>query len=99
MSGTTWRKPGCFSGFFIIALAALTGGVISAFAATWLPGAGGFYVWLGSTIVLSWGGFRLFRAATTKPAYWCPHCGVRTHPGFPICSRCGQNKGYEYGHE
>lgn len=106
ITGTTWKRPGLFAALVItIASWCVAPFVLGPVAgiALWIAEAlGALTPEVGNTIgafALCAGvigmpilGFRLYRRATTRPAWWCDRCGVRTDPTFDICRSCGRVK-------
>lgn len=106
ITGTTWKRPGLFMAIVIVIGSWCVAPVVlgpAAGIALWIADAfGALTPSVGNTIgaaamlVGAIGGpvlgFRLYRRVTTRPAWWCDRCGVRTDPTFDICRSCGRVK-------
>lgn len=95
MSRQMYRPVGCFLGGFLIIVSMFLSGIPTGVLAQWLTGGWLFLVWLASTIAITIGFFKLNRKMSTYSEYWCPHCGIPSHPGFPTCQQCGRDKGHQ----
>ncbi len=92
--GVTWRRLGCFGRIVVAVLALFLGSVPAGLvaAALNLGSNGSVPVLIASVVAVGWGLSRLYRRATSRPAFWCQHCGVRTDPRYRVCRACGRVK-------